>query len=300
MTDEQLHTSGTPAADSLTVQAADTLPTAAETPSVQLLGQLLTPLETPVSPYRDVSAATLFGAGSVQASMPFDRPVARDPLATAAYHGAGLLLLLFYGMLLYRHLDDAGRLLTQLWHNQATEKRHYEDSGGSYTRFLRISAVLGFLAAGLGVVRLTAGMLPQRMVEALPETLALLCSLGVAAALGVVLLFRRGITAGVGVLTYTESLVERLWLVKRHTTALLTLMLLPPLLFWLAAPPEGGRGWLTVIVIELLAVLTLYLRETMLLFLSKKVSILHWFLYLCVVEIFPLSLLILLAVRYLA
>lgn len=300
MTDEQLHTSGTPAADSLTVQAADTLPTAAETPSVQLLGQLLTPLETPVSPYRDVSAATLFGAGSVQVSMPFDRPVARDPLATAAYHGAGLLLLLFYGMLLYRHLDDAGRLLTQLWHNQATEKRHYEDSGGSYTRFLRISAVLGFLAAGFGVVRLTAGMLPQRMVEALPETLALLCSLGVAAALGVVLLFRRGITAGVGVLTYTESLVERLWLVKRHTTALLTLVLLPPLLFWLAAPPEGGRGWLTVIVIELLAVLTLYLRETMLLFLSKKVSILHWFLYLCVVEIFPLSLLILLAVRYLA
>ena len=37
------------------------------------------------------------------------------------------------------------------------------------------------------------------------------------------------------------------------------------------------------------ALLLLYLKESLMLFLSKKISILHWFLYLCAVEIFPVS-----------
>ena len=34
---------------------------------------------------------------------------------------------------------------------------------------------------------------------------------------------------------------------------------------------------------------SVYLKESLMLFLSKKISILHWFLYLCAVEIFPVS-----------
>lgn len=308
MIDGQLHTTDSLtadaaarfAADSTALQGADTLAAAADEAPFSLLEQLRTPLAETAPTYRETTMAAIFGPRSVQASMPFDHAAPTDPLSTPAYHGAGLLLLLCYGILLYRHLDDAGRLLARLRHNQASEKRRYEDSGSSYTRFLRISTVLGLLTAGLAVVRLTAGCLPPQAVGALPRTLALLCSLATAAALGLVLLYRRGLTAGIGVLTYTTPLVERLWLVKRHTSALLTIVLLPPLLFWLLAPQEGGGGWFVVIIIELLAVLALYLRETLLLFLSKKISILHWFLYLCVVEIFPLSLLILLAARYLA
>lgn len=41
----------------------------------------------------------------------------------------------------------------------------------------------------------------------------------------------------------------------------------------------------------------LYLREVLNLFISKKVSILHWILYLCIVEVFPVSLLWLLVAR---
>ena len=58
-----------------------------------------------------------------------------------------------------------------------------------------------------------------------------------------------------------------------------------------------GDVWFCIIVIELLATVFLYLRETLNLFLSKKISILHWILYLCTVEIFPISLIGLLAAR---
>jgi len=65
--------------------------------------------------------------------------------------------------------------------------------------------------------------------------------------------------------------------------------------------PDGEQGtggvWFCIIAVELAAAAALYLKETLNLFLSKKVSILHWFLYLCTVEVFPVSLLWLLAVR---
>ena len=79
--------------------------------------------------------------------------------------------------------------------------------------------------------------------------------------------------------------------------AFMTLIATPFLALWLLAPAGEGKIWFWVIIIELVVSLILYLQETLSLFISKKISILHWFLYLCGVEIFPISLLILLTVR---
>ena len=72
---------------------------------------------------------------------------------------------------------------------------------------------------------------------------------------------------------------------------------LSALLLFALCPRGTGDVWFCIIVIELLATVFLYLRETLNLFLSKKISILHWILYLCTVEIFPISLIGLLAAR---
>lgn len=249
--------------------------------------------------YREASPAEVFGASSVQvppSAVAASAP--RDPLATPAYGGAALFLLLVYAALLYRHLGDARRLAGRLQRDRSAEKRLYEDAGSSYVRFLTICCTLGIFVAALAVVRFTAPLLPPAFVEGWPRTAAALCTLGVAAALALSLLYQRGVTFVVGVLTYSRPLIERLWLVKRHAAALLTVAATPPLLLLLLLPQGTGKGWLWVIIIELSVLSVLYLRETLMLFLAKKVSILHWFLYLCVVEIFPLSLWMLLAGRY--
>ena len=72
---------------------------------------------------------------------------------------------------------------------------------------------------------------------------------------------------------------------------------LSALLLFALCPRGTGDVWFCIIVIELLATVFLYLRETLNLFLSKKISILHWILYLCIVEVFPVSLLWLLVAR---
>ena len=71
----------------------------------------------------------------------------------------------------------------------------------------------------------------------------------------------------------------------------------PALLLFALCPRSTGGLWFCIIVIELIITVGLYLRETLNLFIAKKISILHWFLYLCTVEIFPISLLWLLTVR---
>ena len=249
--------------------------------------------------YREASPAEVFGATSVQVPPSAVAAAApHDPLATPAYGAAALFLLLVYAALLYRHLGDARRLAGRLQRDRSAEKRLYEDAGSSYVRFLTICCTLGIFVAALAVVRFTAPLLPPAFVEGWPRTAAALCTLGVAAALALSLLYQRGVTFVVGVLTYSQPLIERLWLVKRHAAALLTVAATPPLLLLLLLPQGTGKGWLWVIIIELSVLSVLYLRETLMLFLAKKVSILHWFLYLCVVEIFPLSLWMLLAGRY--
>jgi hypothetical protein len=60
------------------------------------------------------------------------------------------------------------------------------------------------------------------------------------------------------------------------------------LLFLLASADTGHILSFGILILGG-ALLLLYLKESLMLFLSKKISILHWFLYLCAVEIFPVS-----------
>ena len=59
----------------------------------------------------------------------------------------------------------------------------------------------------------------------------------------------------------------------------------------------GYQIWMNVGLVAIAATLLLYAKESIELFISKKVSILHWILYLCTVELFPVSLIVLTAIR---
>jgi len=60
---------------------------------------------------------------------------------------------------------------------------------------------------------------------------------------------------------------------------------------------EGVMVWRVATCLAAGLTLMLYIRESLDLFISKKISILHWFLYLCTVEIVPVTLLWQMAIR---
>lgn len=248
--------------------------------------------------YREVTPAELFGRRSEQASMPPAPPAPAEPTFSGGFSALVLLLVGLYVQLIYRHPADVSKLLRHLTHDRGSEERLYEDSAGSFTRFLNLCSLLGVGMVGAIVVRLCSAQIPAEHLALMPQTAAALWVVALIAALAVAILYRVLVATAVGVLTFTRPLFERLYLIKRMMLALFTVMATPVTALWLLARDRLAVVWLVVIFIELIVALVLYLYETRQLFLSKKISILHWILYLCGVEIFPLSLLWLLVGRF--
>mgnify|MGYP003623758188 CR=1 FL=1 len=100
-----------------------------------------------------------------------------------------------------------------------------------------------------------------------------------------------------GSLTRSQAFVARLINLRKLVFALATIILMP-VLFVLATGHETATQVATAIMIMGASVLVIFLlRRTYMLFIEQKISILYWILYLCGVEIFPVSFLILLVVK---
>ncbi|WP_300904767.1 DUF4271 domain-containing protein [uncultured Alistipes sp.] len=241
--------------------------------------------------WRTVDAAELYGAQSAAVAAPGPRVGERASLVrNAAFEGAVLLLAGLYVMLLYRHLGDVRSLLSRISRDTASVERLAEDPGRSgFGRFLRVAAAIGLLFAGIAVVKGADELVPPHRaaalapmaVAALPGLATLLCAL--------VAGFRIAALRIAGAVTRTQPFVGQLLLVGRIYFALAVLFAVPLVTLYALCPRGGGSLWLCLAAGALAVTSMLYLRESLHLFIGKKISILHWFLYLCAVEIFPVS-----------
>lgn len=289
---------GAPAGDTLLRTPADT----AHTRSVELLFPADTATSLPGAEavcWRDTTAQAVFGRESVVAA---PEPVTVTPgdtlIENAVFQSFVLLLAATYGTLLYRNLSDVRTLIGRISRDTVSGQRLAEESGsGGFSRFLNITAAIGMLFMGVVVVKYGDALIPQRLVAMLPHGAVLAMSLLATAACTAVAGFQLLATRLIGTVTLAQPFTSQLVLLKRTYFALAVIATSPVLLLFALCPPGRGGVWFTVIVAELTITALLYFRETLNLFLSKKVSILHWFLYLCTVEIFPISLLWLLTAR---
>lgn len=296
-------------ADSLTgsLAGADTLwesPLGAFMPGDSLYAHATTlhylPNGTPLEGYRTVGAGEFFGQQSLLAA---PRPAAQQqPRLTdeLPFQGLVLLLTLLFGLLLYRNPGDMRALVGRVAFERRDSERTSDESGNAgFTRFLNIALALGFLLAGVTAVRLCDR--PDIAQELLSmgngSTLSLLLALGVGLLFLLVYLYGILLLRAVGGVTLTSGFTTQLIRIKRGYAALGAIILAPVILLFALSPLGSDTIWAGLLTAGWLITFLLYLRETFALFISKKVSILHWILYLCAVEIFPVTLLWLLVVR---
>lgn len=251
------------------------------------------------SVWRDTTSAALFGEASVTV-----RPLrmqSAEPISlteNAVFQSFVLLLAATYAMLLYRNLGDVRTLLDRISRDTATGQRLSEDPGGSgFSRFLNIATTIGMLFMGVMVVKYGDSLMPSRLGETLSHGAVLALSLLATAACCGVVAYQMAVVRLAGAVTISQPFISQLVLLKRTYFALGVIVTSPVLLLFALCPRGTGNVWFCIIIIELAITAGLYLRETLNLFITKKISILHWFLYLCTVEIFPISLLWLLSVR---
>lgn len=296
-------------ADSLTggLAGADSLwesPLGAFMPGDSLYAHATTlhylPDGTPLEGYRTVGAEEFFGQ---QSQLVTPRPVVPQPQRLTdelPFQGLVLLLTLLFGLLLYRNPGDMRALVGRVAFERRDSERTSDESGNAgFTRFLNVALALGFLLAGVTAVRLCDR--PDIAQELLRmgdgSTLSLLLALGVGLLFLLVYLYGILLLRAVGGVTLTSGFTTQLIRIKRGYAALGAIILAPVILLFALSPLGSDTLWAGVLTAGWLITFLLYLRETFALFISKKVSILHWILYLCAVEIFPVTLLWLLVVR---
>ena len=288
----------------------------------------VTPLSDMVQPVADSLSVNVAGTGDIAGSV---SNVAIDSLAmsgnvvtevadnaryaeqllegVASFSGSGmlwvdvLLNLFIFGVVLgymfcvYRYYDDVVALFSSVFSrsvisaDRVGERRRSEIFYG----FLGKLFLLG--AAFVGVLAMLSIVGEHTMQVGLTQDVMMAVPLIAVAVFLVVIVFQYIELLIVGVVV--RSLPEVFAIMRLRLTyfVFFTVIAAPILLISQMGQAESYEVWCSLGLVATFLSLMLYLRESLQFFISKKNSILHWFLYLCTVEILPLTLLWQLVVR---
>ncbi len=156
----------------------------------------------------------------------------------------------------------------------------------SYSEYSRIASLVGYLVVWLFLLRIIefSGFDVSHLITSHYSPLWLVVLVPA------IFLYQALVVWLITLTTRDFELKSQIMRLKSVIFTIFVIVTSPALLCFMA----GGNLWQTpllyVVVAVTIAVLLLYIYEYFLLFLSKKVSILHTILYLCTVEIFPISL----------
>jgi magnesium-transporting ATPase (P-type) len=196
--------------------------------------------------------------------------------------------IIFYIFCVYRYFDDIAVLFRSVFqhrvvmHDRAEERRHSEIFYGSLGKLFLL---------GIAFVSVISSMFLRRE-EGLLNTSQLFYTPFVVVALFVIIVMAQyALMLIIGFVTRSMYEVLALMRIRLLYFVMAVVLVAPILLMSQMGADDGYQGWLGVAQGASLLVLVLYVRESVGFFISKKVSILHWILYLCAVEILPLTLL---------
>ena len=194
----------------------------------------------------------------------------------------------FYGYCLYRYYDDIVALFSSVF----GERILHSGRKGERLRSDIFYGSLGKLfMLGVGFVGLIVGVVCLRTGLALPDSVTFYMPLTAVAAFLMVIALQYVMLGVVGLVTSSFDGVASLMRIRLVYFVLATLVVAPVLLISMMGSSVEYDVWFKVACVEAGVVAVLFIRESIKFFIHKKVSILHWILYLCTVEILPLSLL---------
>ena len=250
---------------------------------------------TALQGYMDSPPEAVFGSSSyIIHPGPF-QSLQQDPFSgNILWQLAVLALLVVYSYIIFRYLSEAGQLL-RLMVTRKKEGRSSDDFQGVLSPFTNAMMFVGIFSAGLAAARMIglasgAGYTPEGVP---PLLVAVMASLFFGAT-GIV---QYVLLKAVGALTFSGDTVTKLLWQKRIFVVALTIVATPLVLVMGLAPVR----WALIFCLILLGVASVMLiwfaLKTMRLFIGQKISILFWFLYLCVVELMPYGIVVLALLR---
>lgn len=218
------------------------------------------------------------------------------------YQLAVLAMLAFFLYVMTRYRAEALQLF-RLMFGRKREGRSADDQQSVLSAFVNYMAALFIAGLGIAVTRGfdvwtnsavydTAAAIPDAFIS-----FPLLIALAVMLAAGVIMALQLIILKAAGSITFNDVFIGRLLWQRRIFTATLAVAAVPLAIVMAMASVQVAL-WLGYALLTLSVIMTLWFAvRSLKLFMEQKVSILFWFLYLCAVEIMPVSFFVLFAAR---
>lgn len=200
------------------------------------------------------------------------------------------VVVFLYIFCLYRYFDDVKALLGSVFRRSVAPSERIIERRRSeiFYGFLGKLFLIGVCALGT-IVSLWAGRQP--VWDGMPPYACAVLPFGAMAAFLSVVAVQYAVLAVAGGITRSWPTMATLLRIRLIYFVLSTVLVMPPMLVSQVDTGPAGGVWLRAAAVAGAVAAALYARESITLFISKKISILHWFLYLCIVEIMPFTLL---------
>ena len=244
-----------------------------------------------VQEMNQISADELFGVANSLALYVDEAPISGIASLGSMYQLATGCIALFFIFILVSRFNLFGYMIISFFSKNEKRVDIYSTSS-DLNNIKIIMSLIGLALISLFAMRLTV---MEEVLPMLPEMGEMSAwSIGVIALVVALLLilFERGALFVTGILCEQEKACSAIWNVKLLYFCG-TIVLLTPLLI-LALLTEGLTMKISLYASVTVCFISsiLFIKDTFLLFRAQRFSIFHWILYLCALEIFPLSLLL--------
>ena len=172
-----------------------------------------------------------------------------------------------------------------------------DESSKVFGKFINSAILLSLLTLALSTVKFIDIGYGARVTEYLPGWGVAGLGLGLWGAIVLIVAYQQVMLKAVGGLTLDQPFAEKLISLKKIVLALTAVVVVPAFLLFALSAHQWARPLGVIIAVELSLIFILFMFKSYILFMDQKISILLWFLYLCAVEIFPVSIIVLLILK---
>jgi hypothetical protein len=232
----------------------------------------------------------MFGTTSTQGTGGTYSPAENSLTATPLFQSVVLGTLVLYLTILVRSWGFIRSIWSDAFKTNSDQRMVFEGGELPLQRFKFTAALLGLAVLALAIVRIAEGEIASSsdIYSTLLHTTAPLAALGV---ILIIVLWGYAYHKIMGWVIESDS-PHSLALIGYTNFVRLVVLLYPITATWLLSDPEDGFAYSITLIICCSVLLLLYLKDTFVFFLGKKISIFYWFLYLCTAILLPWSLFI--------
>lgn len=240
--------------------------------------------------YIEVTPEEMFGEASVQGTGGTYSSAEESLTATPLFQSVVLATLVVYLTILLRSWGFIRSIWSDAFKTNSDQRMVFEGGELPLQRFKLTAALLGLAVLALSIVRITEGEIASSS-DIYSSVLHATAPLAALAVILVIVLWSYAYHKIMGWIIESDS-PNSLALIGYTNFVRLVVLLYPITAVWLLSDAGDSYAFSITLIICCSVLLLLYLKDTFVFFLGKKISIFYWILYLCTAILLPWSLLI--------